>query len=79
MATKFVHLLSLQRFLLSPPKIRNPLKKSVVLAEKPVSAYVCRRKIVARNVQITRVMEYAHSFCRCATVSSCYTRAIMRI
>ena len=52
---------------------------AVVSAEKPVSAYVCGRKIATLNAQITRVMEHAHSFCRCATVSSCYTRAIMRI
>lgn len=67
MATKFVAPVIALAFLVIASPEGNPLeKKSVVSAEKPASAYyICRRRIIALNTQMTRVVEHGHSYCRC--------------
>ena len=43
--------------------VGTPLeKKFVVSAEKPSSAYVCRKRIVTLHTQMARVAEHAKSF-----------------
>ena len=52
MATKFAAPVIALALLVIASSVDKPLEEKFVLsAEKPVSAYVCRRRIVALNVQ----------------------------
>ena len=64
---KFVAPVIALALLVIASSVGNPRgeKKFVVSTEKPASAYVCRRRIVALYAQMAREAERAHSFFRC--------------
>ena len=77
MATKFVApVIALALLVITSLVGKAPGKKAcflvVLLVKKSALAYVCSRKIVALDAQITREAEHAHSFSRCVIAECLY-------
>ena len=73
MATKFIAPVIALVLLVTTSSVGKALeKKLVVSVKKPALAYVCSRKIVALDAQMTREAEHAHSFSRCVIAECLY-------